>query len=80
MSALVAHAQRACAFDLDKLIIEIECASRPTQELHPVIRDLQRLIESDTELLLGFQQMFSQVPNEPPFDRDPRNNPQVRVS
>ena len=46
--------------------------------LHPVIADLQDLIESDPELFMLFNQMFEQVPRRPPYNKDPTGKPQVR--
>ena len=46
--------------------------------LHPVIADLQRLIESDPEIFMLFNQMFEQVPRRAPYGRDPCGKPQVR--
>jgi phosphatidylserine decarboxylase len=45
---------------------------------HPVIADLQDLIESDPEIFMLFNQMFEQVPRRPPYNRDPTGRPQVR--
>lgn len=48
------------------------------EEFHPVIEEFKNLIENDPTIYMFFHQMFSQIPNEPQFDRDPNGNPQVR--
>ncbi|KAG8720142.1 hypothetical protein FRC08_001093 [Ceratobasidium sp. 394] len=75
MSALVAC--RADPAILETILASIDSADG-SRELLPVIQDLQRLIESDAELLTGFQRIFAQVPLEPPYDIDPSGKPQVR--
>lgn len=45
---------------------------------HPVIQDFQNLIEQDAKLYKLFQQMFNQIPNEPPYLNDPSGKPQIR--
>lgn len=42
-----------------------------------VIQEFQQLIEGDKTLLTLFQQMFKQIPNKPPYDRDPSKKPQA---
>jgi phosphatidylserine decarboxylase len=56
----------------------IEKSRAGPKPLHPVIADFQRLIESDAEIFMLFNQMFEQVPRRPPYDKDPRGRPQVR--
>ncbi|TFK39637.1 phosphatidylserine decarboxylase-like protein [Crucibulum laeve] len=46
--------------------------------LHPVIQEFQDFIENTPDIHLGFQQMFFQVPNKPPYNKDPTGKPQVR--
>lgn len=46
--------------------------------LHPVIADLQHLIERDAEIFMLFNQMFEQVPRRPSYAKDPTGKPQVR--
>ncbi|KAG8710642.1 hypothetical protein FRC09_020997 [Ceratobasidium sp. 395] len=75
MSILVER--RAAPALLDKILAEIGHTGH-AEELHPVIQDLQCLIEGDPELLSGFKQMFSQVPLGPPYEVDPSGKPQVR--
>jgi len=45
---------------------------------HPVIEELKDLIENDPIIYMLIHQMFNEIPNRPPFDRDPNGNPQVR--
>ncbi|KAG9114903.1 hypothetical protein FRC07_007600, partial [Ceratobasidium sp. 392] len=76
MSVLVER--RTDPMVLEKILANIRRVRGRSEVLHPVIQDLQRLIESDAELLAGFEQMFSQVPIAPPYDIDPSGKPQVR--
>ncbi|GJE85181.1 phosphatidylserine decarboxylase family protein [Phanerochaete sordida] len=63
---------------LDKKIALVDHPSRINQELHPVIQEFQRFIEGDPVIYMGFHQMFEQVPQKPPYDKDPTGKPQVR--
>lgn len=56
----------------------IEEVSEQPQRLHPVIEDFRVLIETDPEVFMLFHQMFEQLPQRAPFDRDPSGAPQVR--
>jgi len=56
----------------------VEKSRAEPKPLHPVIADFQRLIESDAEIFMLFNQMFEQVPRRPPYDKDPSGRPQVR--
>ena len=60
---------------LAALIVEVDAKPRP---LHPLIEELQELIEGDPELYMYFTQMFDQVPRKPPYNRNPAGRPQVR--
>lgn len=62
---------------LDKKVQHLD-GQRSRPEFVPVIKEFQDLIESDESLLVLFQQMFTQVPNKPPYDKDPTQKPQVR--
>ncbi|KAI9064499.1 hypothetical protein FKP32DRAFT_646186 [Trametes sanguinea] len=39
---------------------------------------LDKFIEKDAVIYMGFHQMFEQVPNKPPYNHDPTGKPQVR--
>jgi phosphatidylserine decarboxylase len=56
----------------------VEKSGAEPRPLHPVIADFQKLIESDAEIFMLFNQMFAQVPRRPPYDKDPTGKPQVR--
>jgi len=60
---------------LELHVIETEKEKKP---LLPIIQEFQDLIESDAEIFMLFNQMFSQVPSKPPYNRDPSYKPQVR--
>lgn len=49
-------------------------------DVQPVIKAFQHLIESDSNLYMGFHQMFEQVPTKPPYDKDPTGESQVMTS
>ena len=46
--------------------------------LMPVIREFKDLIENDPLLYMLFTEMFEQIPNEPPYLKDPAGNVQIR--
>ncbi|KAH9477944.1 L-tryptophan decarboxylase [Psilocybe cubensis] len=48
------------------------------EQLHPVIREFQELIENDADIYMSFNQMFEQVWLQPPYDKDPTGKPQIR--
>jgi phosphatidylserine decarboxylase len=56
----------------------IEEVSEQLQRLHPIIDDFRALIETDPEVFMLFHQMFEQLPERAPFDRDPLGARQVR--
>lgn len=58
-----------------KLISE---ADSNNTELLPVVEDFKKLIESDPEIYMLFNQMFVQLPNKAPYNNDPSGKPQVR--
>ncbi|CAZ85310.1 unnamed protein product [Tuber melanosporum] len=62
---------------LNDLLERVEAKRRP-EVFHPVIEEFKDLIENDPIIYMLFHQMFSQIPDKPPFDRDPNGNPQVR--
>lgn len=59
-----------------KLIKRVE--KREQVPFHPVIQEFQLLIEDDPVIYMLFHQMFHQIPNKPPYNRDPTGRPQVR--
>lgn len=65
---------------LEKWLIDLinEVAAADVLPLHPVIEDFQVLIEGDPEIFMYFNQMFTQVPNRPPYNRSPTGKPQVK--
>ncbi len=48
------------------------------QILLPPVQELKNLIESDAYYTNLFTNMFTEVPNKPPYNRDPTGKPQVR--
>ena len=58
--------------DVDEVLLAASC------RFHPVIKELQELIENDAEINMFFHQMFTQVPKKPPYNNDPAGKPQVR--
>ena len=64
---------------LDSFIQKIaEIADEINQPLHPVIEEFKTLIETDAEIYMYFNLMFTQVPHKPPYNNNPNNRPQVR--
>lgn len=60
---------------LNKLIAQVESDPQP---LRPVVQEFKDAIESDPQLYMLFNMMFSQIPNKPPYFKDPTGKPQVR--
>ncbi|MEM7240823.1 MAG: phosphatidylserine decarboxylase family protein [Pseudomonadota bacterium] len=60
---------------LGNLIDHVDQNPKP---FHPVITDFQNLIETDPEVFMLFHLMFTQVPDKPPYNKDPDGKPQVR--
>lgn len=56
---------------METLINEVEQYKKP---LHPVLVEFQALIESDPDIFMDFNQMFTQVP----FKLSPLKKPQVQ--
>ncbi|MGC1375377.1 MAG: phosphatidylserine decarboxylase family protein [Anaerolineales bacterium] len=46
--------------------------------LHPVLLEFKELIEDDPEIFMFFNQMFTQVPKRPPYNKNPNGDPQVK--
>lgn len=53
-------------------------ATSEKKELLPIIQEFKDLIESDAEIYMLFNQMFTQVPRTPRYSRSPSHKPQVR--
>lgn len=64
---------------LDKKIAFVEHPSRRNDTIHPVIQQFQRFIETNPAVYMYCHQMFEQVPNKPPYNKDPTGKPQVQV-
>ncbi|KAG8723860.1 hypothetical protein FRC09_001439 [Ceratobasidium sp. 395] len=62
----------------DRILADIEKKDKPLEHAHPVILEFQALIEGDLVLHQGFQKMFAEVPNKPPYIQDAEHHPQVR--
>lgn len=60
---------------MEALIGEVEAKPMP---LHPVIEEFKELIEHDPEIYMFFNQMFTQVPKRPPYNKNPNGRPQVK--
>jgi phosphatidylserine decarboxylase len=43
----------------------------------PVIKEFRALIEGDSEIYMGFNLMFDEVPDKPPYNKDPTGTKQV---
>ncbi|GJE85173.1 phosphatidylserine decarboxylase family protein [Phanerochaete sordida] len=63
---------------LDRKISLVEHQDRSNVALHPVIQEFQHFIEGDPVIYMGFHQMFEQIPEGAPYDKDPVGRPQIR--
>ncbi len=63
---------------LQKRISKVKAKS--LDDVQPVIKEFQHLIEYDSNLYMGFHQMFEQFPTKPPYDKDPTGESQVIIS
>ncbi|CAE6473053.1 unnamed protein product [Rhizoctonia solani] len=68
------HIERHIANILDK----VKEDKRPIHELHPTVVEFKQLIDTTPALRMGFTQMFEQVPNKPPYNKDTASEPQIR--
>ncbi|WP_432737484.1 phosphatidylserine decarboxylase family protein [Maridesulfovibrio sp. FT414] len=59
-----------------ELISESDAAG--SVRLLPVLQEFKDMIENDPVLFMLFTEMFKQVPNKPPYDKDPTGKTQVR--
>ncbi len=60
------------------LEMHIQEAEKEKKPFLPIIQEFQDLIESDAEIFMLFNQMFSQVPHWGRYKNNPSGNPQVR--
>src|SRR5690242_11065417 len=60
---------------LANLAAEAEANPKP---LLPVIQEFKNFIESEPEIYMFFNLMFTEVPRKPPYNQNPANGPQVR--
>lgn len=56
----------------------LERVTKQPAPLHPVVQDLQTLIEHTPRLYMLFNKMFEDLPDRPPYDTDPTGAPQIR--
>jgi phosphatidylserine decarboxylase len=71
------HDQRAHKEWLGGVIDHVD---QNPEDLHPVLKEFQDLIENNTRVWLLFSSMFEQIPNKKPYGDDPRGSghPQIR--
>src|SRR5690554_3684010 len=55
-----------------------EVDAKPKKKLHPAIQEFQQLIESSTRVYMLLEAMFEEVPNKPPYNKDPLGRPEIR--
>lgn len=60
---------------ISRFIVKADDESIP---LDPVILEFKELIETDPEIYMLFNLMFSQVPKKPPYNKTPTGKPQIR--
>ncbi|QRV77102.1 phosphatidylserine decarboxylase family protein [Ceratobasidium sp. AG-Ba] len=63
---------------MDRVVTHVNDKNKPLEHAHPVIHEFQSLIENDPELHKGFQKMFEEIPQKPPYNNDPEHHPQIR--
>jgi phosphatidylserine decarboxylase len=56
----------------------MEHVEKHPKELHPVLKDFQHAVETNTRLRMLFETMFDQVPHKPQYQKDVTGAPQVR--
>ncbi len=61
----------------EKLVQDADGEARK-RPLFPVIQELKTLIENDPELYMLFTQMFTQIPHNPKYAKDPMGEPQIQ--
>ncbi|KAG8880497.1 hypothetical protein FRB97_000732 [Tulasnella sp. 331] len=72
------HDQRVLNAWLGRQIAKVNESVKTYAQLHPVVQEFKVLIERDSEIFMGFHQMFEQVPTKPPYNNDPTGKPQIR--
>ncbi len=60
---------------LGALIAQVDREEKP---MHAVVARFQQFIEGDPTVFMLFNQMFSQVPHKPPYNKNPAGGHQVR--
>ncbi|KAJ1301052.1 hypothetical protein OPQ81_003470 [Rhizoctonia solani] len=63
---------------ISKVLDKVKEDKRPIHQLHPTIVEFKNLIDTTPALRMGFTQMFEQVPNKPPYNKDVAKKPQIR--
>ncbi|KAF8725250.1 Phophatidylserine decarboxylase, partial [Rhizoctonia solani] len=63
---------------ISSLLNKVNGDERLVDHLHPTIVEFKRLIDTTPALRKGFDEMFEQVPNTSPYDKDPTLGPQIR--
>ncbi|CEL63404.1 phosphatidylserine decarboxylase [Rhizoctonia solani AG-1 IB] len=63
---------------VSRLLEKVGRDERRIDQLHPTIVEFKTLIDTTPALSRGFTQMFEQIPNGPPYDKDPSLRPQIR--
>ncbi|CAE6445211.1 unnamed protein product [Rhizoctonia solani] len=63
---------------VSRLLEKVGRDERSIDQLHPTIIEFKNLISTTPALRKGFTQMFEQIPNKPPYDKDPSLKPQIR--
>ncbi|KAL0566268.1 hypothetical protein V5O48_015745 [Marasmius crinis-equi] len=77
MSSICSRREAATRWS-DRKILALEQLPKSPHEWSPVIRDFLTLIEEDPVLCINFRQMFEQIPDQSPYNKDPTGKSQVR--
>ncbi|CAE6478622.1 unnamed protein product [Rhizoctonia solani] len=63
---------------ISKVLDEVKKDKRPIDQLHPTVVEFKHIIDTTPALRMGFTEMLEQVPNKPPYNKDPALEPQIR--
>jgi len=56
----------------------VKSTDKHPQSLHPVLEELQDLVDDDSKLYMLATAMFDEIPDMPPYNEDPEGQQQVR--
>jgi len=48
------------------------------EKLNPIVQEFKETVEASTRMSMYFTAMWDEIPNKPPYDKDPSGNKQIR--